>query len=111
MSVTSDFVKKMKKGEFLSDKRVLAAMKRKGLIHGYSEWGDLERVPVSYNGGTIHYEIFPFGNADEAVGFIGATKEEVLEKFGKNRMITYEGVKFTTSSKSGCFYPCLVKLF
>lgn len=111
MSVTSDFVKKMKQGEYLSDRRVLAAMKRLKLIHGYSEWGDLERVPVYYKGGTIHYEIFPFGNADEADEFIGNTKEEVIEKFGKNRTITYEGVKFTTSSKSGCFHPYLIKLF
>lgn len=111
MSVTTDFVIKMKKGEFLSEKRVLAAMKRRGLIADYSEFGELTRVPIQYNGGTLYYEIFPFGNADEIKTHTCCTKEEVIEKFGKNRMITYEGVKFTTSPKGGCVNPLLVKLF
>jgi len=112
MSITAEFVKNMKSGEYLSDKRVLSAMKRRGLIKGYSDLGDIERVGIEYgNGGVAYYEIFPNGNVDKVGKHKCATRAEVTEVFGGNRTIVYEGVKFTTASKSGCVNPFLVKLF
>lgn len=93
-------------------KRILAAMKRKGLIYDYSAWGYLESARISYkdpdDSWHKYIETFPKGNAKEADDFIG-TSDELREKFGFSDTIEYLGDFFETKYFSGCFSPYLVK--
>ena len=94
-------------------KRILAAMKRKGLIYDYSRWGYLESARISYkdpDDSWHHYvELFPNGNAREAENFVG-TSQELINKFGSGwNDITYMGFTFGTKYLDGCFAPCLIK--
>ena len=62
-------------------KRVLAAMKRKGLIYGYSHWGYLESARIQYkeedDSWYRYIELFPKGNAREADSFVGTSSRRV----------------------------------
>ena len=93
-------------------KRILAAMKRKGLIFDYSFWGYLESARISYkdpdDSWHRYVELFPKANAKDANDFMG-TSEELREKFGFNGEINYLGFTFDTKYLSGCFKPYLVK--
>ena len=99
-------------GEIVSSKRILAALKRKGLIYDYSPWGYLESARISYKDtdDSWHYylKLFPKGNAKESDGFLG-TSAELREKFGYNGEISYMGCTFSTKYLSGCFAPYLMK--
>lgn len=92
-------------------KRILAAMKRKGLIYDYSWFGYLESARISYKDpdDSWHYyiETFPKGNAKDAENFVG-TSEELREKFFGST-INYLGYTFDTKYFSGCFKPYLIK--
>ena len=92
-------------------KRVLAAMKRKGLIYGYSHWGYLEsaRIPYKNENDSWHryIELFPNGNAREADSFMG-TSDELRDKFIGGRL-EYLGFQFDTKYLDGCFSPYLIK--
>lgn len=93
-------------------KRVLAAMKRKGLIYDYSHWGYLESARIHYkdpdDSWTRYLHIFPNGNAKEADEFNG-TSTELTDKFGWDWEINYMGFTFKTKYLDGCFAPYLVK--
>ena len=106
-----EIVAQMPCGEIVP-KRILAAMKRKGLIYDYSPFGYLESVSVNYkdpNDSWYYYlELFPNGNAKDADSFVG-TSEELRKKFTMNGNITYHGCTFSTKYLSGCFKPYLVK--
>lgn len=92
-------------------RRILAAMKRKGLIYDYSWWGYLESARISYKDpdDSWHYyvELFPNGNAKEADNFVGTSDELRKKFFGGD--IVYQGYTFSTKYLSGCFQPYLVK--
>ena len=98
-------------GEIVSSKRILAALKRKGLIYDYSPWGYLESARISYKDkdDSWHYyvELFPNGNAKEAEDFVG-TSDELRAKFMGSE-IEYLGCTFSTKYLSGCFAPYLMK--
>ena len=92
-------------------KRVLAAMKRKGLIYDYSQWGYLESARISYkdedDSWHRYVELFPNGNARDADSFVG-TSGELREKFIGGRL-EYMGFQFDTKYLDGCFKPYLIK--
>lgn len=105
-----EILAKMPCGEIVP-KRILAAMKRKGLIYDYSPWGYLESAKIRFEDPDDRWheyvELFPKGNASEADSFIG-TSDELREKF-VNGKISYLGFTFDTKYLSGCFQPYLVK--
>ena len=105
-----EILAKMPVGEIVP-KRILAAMKRKGLIYDYSWWGYLESARISFkdpdDAWHKYVELFPNGNAKEADDFLG-TSEELWDKFGHGE-INYLGFTFDTKYLSGCFKPYLVK--
>lgn len=92
-------------------KRVLAAMKKKGLVFGYSPWGYLEsaRIPYRDKDDSWHeyVEVFPNGNAREADSFQG-TSEELRNKFVRG-CLEYLGFSFAEKYLDGCFRPYLIK--
>jgi hypothetical protein len=106
-----ELLAKMPCGEIVP-KRILASMKRKGLIYDYSPWGYLESARISFkdpdDAWHKYVELFPKGNAKESDDFLG-TSEELGEKFGFNGPINYMGCTFDTKYLSGCFQPYLVK--
>ena len=75
-----EILAKMPVGEIVP-KRVLAAMKRKGLIYDYSRWGYLEsaRIPYKDEDDSWHRYIalFPKGNAREADSFVGTMETRI----------------------------------
>lgn len=101
-------------------KRILAAMKRKGLIFDYSPWGYLENCrfwyKVEWNGKEIHDYvmtfIFPKHNSPkECDNRLGISREEIIEEFnGSWGEIEYQGCTFGIKYLSGCFAPYLVKV-
>ena len=101
-------------------KRVLAAMKRKGLIYDYSPWGYLENCRVwyteEYKGKEIHdyamLHVFPDGNSPKEYDLESnlSSYSEVIDKFGSDwGKIEYLGHFFERKYLSGCFSPYLVK--
>lgn len=113
-----EILAQMPAGEIVP-KRILAAMKRKGLIFDYSPWGYLESARIWYkevwNGkeesNYVCRELFSEANAHDlefSDFHPGLSFEEIIEKFS-GRDISYLGFTFTTKYLSGCFQPYLVK--
>lgn len=113
-----DYLKQLPMGEPVN-KRVLAILKRKGLIYDYSQWGYLESVRITWQDKGMdisfdHRELFPNANAPKVTlrnehDFYGST-DEMYEFYGHPwSEIEYKGFKFQTKYFSGCFYPYLVK--
>ena len=125
-----DYINQLPIGEVVTNKRLLAVLKRKGLIFDYSWWGYLESCQIYYNGQygnkterwnrMLH--IFTKGNAprnyelckdgtkflDNRVS-LDCNSDEVSEIYGWDGVIEYKGNYFTMQYLDGCFSPYLVK--
>ena len=125
-----DYINQLPIGEVVTNKRLLAVLKRKGLIFDYSLYGYLESCWIYYNGQyggkterwnrMLH--IFAKGNAprnyelckdgtkflDNRVS-LDCNSDEVSEIYGWDGVIEYKGNYFTMQYLDGCFSPYLVK--
>ena len=125
-----DYINQLPIGEVVTNKRLLAVLKRKGLIFDYSCFGYLESCWIYYNGQygnkTERWDrmlhLFTKGNAprnyiqcedgtkylDRNVS-LNCNSDEVSEIYGWDGVIEYKGNYFTMQYLSGCFSPYLVK--
>ena len=125
-----DYINQLQIGEVVTNKRLLAVLKRKGLIFDYSWWGYLEDCCIYYNmeygGKTERWDrrlhIFTKGNAPrnyelckDGTRFLNnrvsldCNSDEVSEIYGWDGVIEYKGNYFTMQYLDGCFSPYLVK--
>ena len=125
-----DYINQLPIGEVVTNKRLLAVLKRKGLIFDYSWWGYLEDCCIYYNmeygGKTERWDrrlhIFTKGNAPrnyymckDGTKFLNnrvsldCNSDEVSEIYGWDGVIEYKGNYFTMQYLDGCFSPYLVK--
>lgn len=113
-----EILEKMPIGEVVP-KRILSAMKRKGLIFDYSPWGYLESARIWYKemynsreeSNYVRRELFPNANAHDCEFsdlHPGLSREEIIDKYTGGH-IEYLGFTFDTQYLSGCFSPYLVK--
>lgn len=125
-----DYIEKLQIGEVVTNKRLLAVLKRKGLIFDYSFWGYLESCFIYYNeqfgdkterwNKMLH--IFTKGNAPrnyklckDGTKVLNSTislncdSNELYKTYGLDGVIEYKGNYFTIQYLSGCFSPYLVK--
>ena len=126
----SDYIKHLPIGEVVTNKRLLAVLKRKGLIFDYSRFGYLEDCCIYYNGKygdkTERWDrrlhIFSKGNAPrnyiqcedgtkvlDSYISLNCNSDEVNKTYGWDDVIEYKGNYFTMQYLSGCFSPYLVK--
>lgn len=108
-------------GEVVTNRRTLAAMKRKGLIVDYSHWCYLEDQRVWYVrwetgkvGKVVDSMYFYFGRElkDEGKGTRDNpfdSFDEMLEAMPEKSGFYYRGHYFTTKYLSGCFNAYLIK--
>ena len=125
-----DYIEKLQIGEVVTNKRLLAALKRKGLIFDYSFFGYLESCFIYYNeqyGDKTErwhkmLHIFTKGNAPrnyklckDGTKVLNSTislncdSNELYKTYGSDGIIEYKGNYFTMQYLSGCFSPYLVK--
>ena len=125
-----DYLKQLPVGEVVTNKRVLSAIKRKGLIFDYSCYGYLKSCFIYYNeecgDNTERWlsmlYLFPNGNAPRTyIEFEDGSKflykklsltcgrEELNKTYGYNDIIEYKGSFFTIKYFDGCFNAFLVK--
>lgn len=125
-----DYIEKLQIGDVVTNKRLLAALKRKGLIFDYSFWGYLESCFIYYNeqfgdkterwNKMLH--LFTKGNAPrnyklckDGTKVLNSTislncdSNELYKTYGLDGVIEYKGNYFTMQYLSGCFSPYLVK--
>ena len=126
-----DYIEKLPIGGVVTNKRLLAVLKRKGLIFDYSFFGDIEPCYIYCNGKrglatdncdrTLY--LFPNGNAPRNYiqfqnGNIGldvfvslnCNRDELNKIYGYDGgVIEYKGNYFTMQYLIGCFSPYLVK--
>ena len=125
-----DYIKQLKIGEVVTNKRLLSVLKRKGLIFDYSRFGYLESCFIYYNeqygdkterwnrmlylfskgNAPRNYELCKDGTKflDNRVS-LDCNSDEVSEIYGWDGVIEYKGNYFTRQYLSGCFSPYLVK--
>ena len=125
-----DYIEKLQIGEVVTNKRLLAALKRKGLIFDYSLRCYLEPCYLYYNeeckSGTKRLSrmlhLFTKGNAprnykqckdgtkylDDSLS-LNCDSDELHKNYGLDGVIEYKGNYFTMQYLSGCFSPYLVK--
>ena len=126
-----DYINQLQIGEVVTNKRLLAVLKRKGLIFDYSFWGYLESCFIYYNeqyGDKTErwhkmLHLFTKGNAprnykqckggtkylDDSLS-LNCNIEELNKIYGYDGgVIEYKGNYFTMQYLSGCFSPYLVK--
>ena len=125
-----DYIKQLPIGEVVTNKRLLAVLKRKGLIFDYSCFGYLESCFIYYNeqyGDKTErwhkmLHIFTKGNAPrnyklckDGTKVLNSTislncdSNELYKTYGLDGVIEYKGNYFTMQYLSGCFSPYLVK--
>ena len=125
-----DYVKQLPIGEVVTNKRLLAVLKRKGLIFDYSRFGYLEDCCIYYNGQygdkTERWDrrlhIFAKGNAPrnyiqcgdgtkvlDSYISLNCNSDELNKTYGWDDVIEYKGNYFTVQYLDGCFSPYLVK--
>lgn len=125
-----DYIEKLQIGEVVTNKRLLAVLKRKGLIFDYSFWGYLESCFIYYNeqyGDKTErwhrmLHLFTKGNAPrnyklckDGTKVLNSTislncdSNELYKTYGLDGVIEYKGNYFTMQYLSGCFSPYLVK--
>lgn len=125
-----DYIEKLQIGELVTNKRLLAVFKRKGLIFDYSVWGYLESCFIYYNeqfgdkterfNRMLH--LFTKGNAPrnyklckDGTKVLNSTislncdSNDLYKTYGLDGVIEYKGNYFTMQYLSGCFSPYLVK--
>lgn len=102
----------------ITDKRVLSALKRAGLIADYSTFGYLETQVIFYkdkngvkdNLYTFHEE-FCKRIKDGELGSYQNPYPSIEAMMGNvNRHPTYKGIKLSYKYVDGCFCPYLVKV-
>ena len=125
-----DYINQLPIGEVVTNKRLLAVLKRKGLIFDYSFFGYLESCFIYYNeqyGDKTErwhkmLHLFTKGNAprnyrqcadgtkflDHNVS-LNCDSDELYKTYGSDGIIEYKGNYFTMQYLSGCFSPYLVK--
>lgn len=125
-----DYIKQLQIGEVVTNKRLLAVLKRKGLIFDYSFFGYLESCFIYYNeqygDKTERWDkmlhLFTKGNAprnyiqcndgtkvlDRYIQ-LNCDSDELYKTYGSDGIIEYKGNYFTMQYLSGCFSPYLVK--
>ena len=125
-----DYINQLPIGEVVTNKRLLAVLKRKGLIFDYSCFGYLESCFIYYNeqyGGKTErwnrmLHLFTKGNAprnykqyndgtkylDDRVS-LDCDGDELRKTYGMDGVIEYKGNYFTMQYLDGCFSPYLVK--
>ena len=125
-----DYINQLPIGEVVTNKRLLAVLKRKGLIFDYSCFGYLESCWIYYNeqyGNKTErwhrmLHLFTKGNAprnyelcadgtkylDRNVS-LNCNSDEVSEIYGWDGVIEYKGNYFAMQYLDGCFSPYLVK--
>ena len=125
-----DYIEKLQIGEVVTNKRLLAVLKRKGLIFDYSLWCYLEPCNLYYNeeckSGTkrlsMMLHLFTKGNAprnykqckdgtkylDDSLS-LNCDSDGLHKTYGLDGVIEYKGNYFTMQYLSGCFSPYLVK--
>ena len=125
-----DYINQLPIGKVVTNKRLLAVLKRKGLIFDYSSFGYLESCWIYYNeqdgdkterlDRMLH--LFKKGNAprnyalckdgtkflDNRVS-LNCNIDELSEIYGWDGVIEYKGNYFTMQYIDGCFSPYLVK--
>ena len=125
-----DYIEKLQIGEVVTNKRLLAVLKRKGLIFDYSFWGYLESCFIYYNeqygNNTERWHkmlhLFTKGNAPrnyklckDGTKVLNSTislncdSNELYKTYGLDGVIEYKGNYFTMQYLDGCFSPYLVK--
>ena len=125
-----DYIEKLQIGEVVTNKRLLAALKRKGLIFDYSFFGYLESCFIYYNeqyGDKTErwhkmLHLFTKGNAPrnyklckDGTKVLNSTislncdSNELYKTYGLDGVIEYKGNYFTMQYLIGCFSPYLVK--
>lgn len=125
-----DYIEKLQIGEVVTNKRLLAVLKRKGLIFDYSFWGYLESCFIYYNeqyGDKTErwhkmLHLFTKGNAPRNYNLckdgtkvlnstisLNCYSDELYKTYGLDGVIEYKGNYFTMQYLSGCFSPYLVK--
>lgn len=125
-----DYIEKLQIGEVVTNKRLLAVLKRKGLIFDYSFWGYLESCFIYYNeqyGDKTErwhkmLHLFTKGNAPrnyklckDGTKVLNSTislncdSNELYKTYGLDGVIEYKGNYFTMQYLDGCFSPYLVK--
>lgn len=125
-----DYIKQLQIGEVVTNKQLLAVLKRKGLIFDYSFFGYLESCFIYYNeqygDKTERWDkmlhLFTKGNAprnyiqsndgtkvlDRYIQ-LNCDSDELYKTYGSDGIIEYKGNYFTMQYLSGCFSPYLVK--
>ena len=125
-----DYIEKLQIGEVVTNKRLLAVLKRKGLIFDYSFFGYLESCFIYYNeqyGDKTErwhkmLHLFTKGNAPRNYGLcadgtkyldrnvsLNCDSDELYKTYGSDGIIEYKGNYFTMQYLDGCFSPYLVK--
>ena len=125
-----DYIEKLQIGEVVTNKRLLAALKRKGLIFDYSWLCYLEPCHLYYNeeckSGTERLSrmlhLFTKGNAPRNykqckdgtkylndILSLNCDSDELYKTYGSDGIIEYKGNYFTMHYFDGCFSPYLVK--
>ena len=125
-----DYIEKLQIGEVVTNKRLLAVLKRKGLIFDYSFFGYLESCFIYYNeqyGDKTErwhkmLHLFTKGNAPrnyklckDGTKVLNSTislncdSNELYKTYGLDGVIEYKGNYFTMQYLIGCFSPYLVK--
>jgi hypothetical protein len=114
MSV-KEYLDSLPKGSIIDNKRVLALLKRKGLIYDYSPWGYLETADITVvdeNGKyvtTKHVYLFPNGNAPKGDITIPETEASSFGGEPFTREIEFMGHTFNRKYLDGCFNAYLQK--
>lgn len=101
----------------ITDKRVLYALKRAGVIADYSPWGYLETQTLYYkdNDGvkdniyTAHEEFCKCVKDGELGSWQKPYPSREAMMGDVNRHPTYKGIKLSYKYVDGCFCPYLVK--
>ena len=115
-----EYLKNLKVGEIVGNKRALAAMKRKGLVYDYSYWCYLEDQKVYYtedygNGMELCHKFTYMGKPIEE-GEKGSRSnpfksfdEYCRSPYSESLTIEYKGMKFRSKYLDGCFNAYLMK--
>lgn len=106
------YLDELPKGGIVKNKRVLSALKRKGLIFDYSPWGYLEIVKVTEKETKEYWDVwsylFPNGNAPKK-DRVYVEKKDDLDQY-RSGTIEYLGHKFNTKHLDGCMNAYLQKI-
>lgn len=101
-----EYLENCKVGSIITNKRLLATLKRKGLIYAYSYWGYLEACSIYSKDGSKSY-LHLFGLGDAPKYDIVVNNTTYSEYIHNRSTIEYKGYEFSYKYESGCFSPYL----